>query len=126
MMGLDYSALVVKRVGQEFQLLQLTCKSADKGKKETSTLLTTLKPTLADSNGYQEAIHEAIYLRMKVTDGKLQFAYSTDGKHFTNVGDVFTMREGKWIGAKMGLVAAEPEGTNPCGWIDVDWFRITK
>ncbi|MDY4626712.1 MAG: glycoside hydrolase, partial [Prevotella sp.] len=91
-----------------------------------SKLLATLKPTSADTNGYQEAIHEAIYMRMKVYDGKLQFAYSTDGKHFTNVGDVFTMREGKWIGAKIGLVAAEPQGTNPCGWIDADWFRITR
>lgn len=126
MMGLNFSALVVKRVGQEFQLLQLTCKDADKANQPTSKLLATLKPTSADTNGYQEAIHEAIYMRMKVYDGKLQFAYSTDGKHYTNVGDVFTMREGKWIGAKIGLVAAEPQGTNPCGWIDVDWFRITR
>lgn len=126
MMGLNFSALVVKRVGQEFQLLQLTCKDADKANQPTSKLLATLKPTSVDTNGYQEAIHEAIYMRMKVSDGKLQFAYSTDGKHYTHVGDVFTMREGKWIGAKIGLVAAEPQGTNPCGWIDVDWFRITR
>ena len=126
MMGLNFSALVVKRVGQEFQLLQLTCKDADKANQPTSKLLATLKPTSADTNGYQEAIHEVIYMRMKVYDGKLQFAYSTDGKHYTSVGDVFTMREGKWIGAKIGLVAAEPQGTNPCGWIDADWFRITR
>ena len=126
MMGLNFSALVVKRVGKEFQLLQLTCKDADKANQPSSKLLATLKPTSADTNGYQEAIHEVIYMRMKVYDGKLQFAYSTDGKHYTNVGDVFTMREGKWIGAKIGLVAAEPQGTNPCGWIDVDWFRVTQ
>ena len=126
MMGLNFSALVVKRVGKEFQLLQLTCKDADKANQPSSKLLATLKPTSADTNGYQEAIHEAIYMRMKVYDGKLQFAYSTDGKHYTSVGDVFTMREGKWIGAKIGLVAAEPQGTNPCGWIDADWFRITR
>ena len=126
MMGLNFSALVVKRVGQEFQLLQLTCKDADKANQPSSKLLATLKPTSADTNGYQEAIHEVIYMRMKVYDGKLQFAYSTDGKHYTNVGEVFTMREGKWIGAKIGLVAAEPQGTNPCGWIDADWFRITR
>ena len=126
MMGLNFSALVVKRVGKEFQLLQLTCKDADKANQPSSKLLATLKPTSADTNGYQEAIHEVIYMRMKVYDGKLQFAYSTDGKHYTSVGDVFTMREGKWIGAKIGLVAAEPQGTNPCGWIDADWFRITR
>ena len=32
MMGHDYSGLVVKRVGNDFQLLQISCKSADKGK----------------------------------------------------------------------------------------------
>ena len=36
MMGLNFSALVVKRVGQEFQLLQLTCKDADKANQPTS------------------------------------------------------------------------------------------
>ena len=36
------------------------------------------------------------------------------------------MREGKWIGAKVGFVAKEPEGKTNRGWIDVDWFRITK
>lgn len=30
MMGLDYSALVVKRVGKEFLLQRITCKKADK------------------------------------------------------------------------------------------------
>ena len=34
--------------------------------------------------------------------------------------------EGKWIGAKIGFVAAEPAGTANRGWIDADWFRVTK
>jgi hypothetical protein len=34
MMGLDYSALVVKRVGDKFQLQQITCKNADKDAAE--------------------------------------------------------------------------------------------
>lgn len=55
----------------------------------------------------------------------MNFAYATDGKTFKPVGKTFTMREGKWIGAKIGLVAQEPTGTTNRGWIDVDWFRIS-
>ncbi len=126
MMGLDYSAFVVKRVGDEFQLQQLTCKNADKGKAQTVEVLATFPPTHVDTVDYQPAIHEDIYLRMKVNNGKCQFAYSSDGKKYKNVGKEFTMREGKWIGAKIGFVAAEPAGKTSRGWIDADWFRVTK
>ena len=126
MMGLDYSALVVKRVGDEFQLQQVTCKSADKGKPETVNVLATLKPTSVDTVDYQPGIHEDIYLRMKVDGGKCRFYYSLDGKKFKASGAEFAMREGKWIGAKIGFVAAEPAGKANRGWIDADWFRITK
>lgn len=126
MMGLDYSALVVKRVGDEFQLQQITCHSADKGKKEDVKVLATLKPTAVDKIDYQPAIHEDIYLRMTVNDGKCRFAYSKNGKKYESVGDEFKMREGKWIGAKIGFVAIEPAGKTNRGWIDADWFRVTK
>ena len=126
MMGLDYSALVVKRVGDEFQLQQITCRSADKGKKEDVKVIATLKPTAVDKIDYQLAIHEDIYLRMTVNDGKCRFAYSKNGKKYESVGDEFKMREGKWIGAKIGFVAIEPAGKTNRGWIDADWFRVTK
>ena len=44
MMGLDYSALVVRRVGQMFQLVQMTSKAADKGNAQSEKIITTLKP----------------------------------------------------------------------------------
>lgn len=125
-MGLDYSALVVKRVGDKFELRQITCNNADKGAAERVKTLATLPRTGQDDNDYQFAIHEEIYLRMTVVAGKATFAYSTNGKSFKTVGDTFTMREGKWIGAKIGLVAQEPAGKTNRGWIDVDWFRVTR
>ena len=126
MMGLDYSALVVKRVGDEFQLQRITCKNADKGKPETVDVIATLKPTEVDTIDYQPGIHEDIYLRMKVDGGKCRFYYSLDGRKYKDAGTEFAMREGKWIGAKMGFVAAEPAGKANRGWIDADWFRVTK
>ena len=126
MMGLDYSALVVRRVGDGFQLQQLTCTKADRGGKETAKVLATLKATAKDEIDYQPAIHLDIYLRMMVSDSKCRFAYSLNGKSFKEVGDEFQMREGKWIGAKMGFVAEEFNKKSNRGWVAADWFRVTK
>jgi beta-xylosidase len=137
--GMDYSALVLRRVGDEFQLQQITCKKADKGGAEDVKVLKTFKPSAADKVDYQPALHRQMYLRLSVkyiggknSDGTnkheahVQFAYSEDGKKFHDCGDVFTMRQGKWVGAKVGILAAEKAGKKVRGWVDVDWFRITK
>ena len=126
MMGLDYSALVVRRAGNGFELVQLTCKAADKGHAQTENVIATLKPTAIDKIDYKPGIHEDIYLRLKVADSKLHFAWSQDGKKFKDCGDEFTMKEGKWIGAKFGYVAVETDPKCDRGWIDADWIRITK
>ncbi len=126
MMGLDYSALVVKRVGEEFQLVQMTCKAADKGKQQTEDVIATLKPTAKDEITYKPGIHEDIYLRLSVADSKLHFAYSMNGKKFTDCGTEFQMKEGKWIGAKFGFVSAETDAKADRGWVEADWIRVTK
>ena len=124
MMGLDYQALVVKRVGDEFQLLQLNCKKADKGTPQEEKVLATLKATEKDRTDYHPGIHEDIYLRMAVSDSQVRYYYSLNGKKFTECGDVFQMREGKWIGAKFGFVAVEKDQKADRGWIDADWIRV--
>ena len=80
-----------------------------------------------------------LYLRVKVkqagakkptqkADYKCEctFYYSLDGKKFTPIGKAFTAKEGKWIGAKVGLFCTRTWESNDSGWLDVDWFRITK
>jgi len=134
MMGLDYSALVVKRVGKEFQLVQMTCKDADKGKQQTESVLATLKPTAEDKTDYKPGIHEDIYLRLRVSNAEagaphggkpmVQFAYSLNGKKFQDCGELFQMRQGKWIGAKFGFISAETNSKADRGWVDADWIRI--
>jgi beta-xylosidase len=126
MMGLDYSALVVRRQGQQFQLVQMTCKAADKGKQQTEHIIATLKPTAEDKTDYKPGIHEDIYLRLHVDNSRLRFAYSMNGKQFTDCGEPFQMKEGKWIGAKFGFVAAETNEKADRGWVEADWLRVTK
>ena len=124
-MGHDYFALMLKRVKDEFLLQLVTCKSADKGTPEQVKTIATLKPTEKDKIDYQPAIHEDIYLRVNVADGECNFAYSLNGKKYTAVEGNFKIKEGKWIGAKVGLAAIEPAGKTNRGWIDADWFRVT-
>ena len=127
MMGRDYSALVVKRVGKEFQLLQLVCHNADKGEEQQETLIAMLKPTAEDKIDYKPGIHEDIYLRLTVDEGgMMHFAYSLNGKKYTPCGEEFKMREGQWIGAKFGFVAVDGNPKSDRGWVDADWIRVTK
>jgi hypothetical protein len=69
---------------------------------------------------------QTVYLQVKVRKGAVcTFAYSLDGKKYTTVGETFTARQGKWIGAKVGLFCVTPNEGNR-GWADVDWFRMNK
>ena len=126
MMGHNYGALMVKRVGREFQLLLVTCKDADKGKAQQEQLIATLKPTAEDQIDYKPGIHEDIFLRLSVKNSKVCFSYSMNGKKFLPAGDWMAMKEGKWIGAKFGYVSVDTNPKSDRGWIDADWITITK
>ena len=127
MMGRDYSAIVVCRNGDGFQLQQRTCIGADKGKQETNRVLAELKATDRDRIDYDPAIYIDIFLRMTISEGgKTDYSYSTNGKKFISIGETFKMKEGKWIGAKLGFIAAQPAAKGVMGWMDIDWIRITK
>ncbi len=126
MMGLDYSALVVRRIGLSFELVQMTCHAADKGNAQTENLIAKLKPTAVDKTDYKPGIHEDIYLRLSVKDCKVRFFWSQDGKRYSSCGDEFQMKEGKWIGAKFGYIAAETDPKCDRGWVDADWIRVSK
>ena len=126
MMGLDYSALVVRRIGLSFELVQMTCHAAGKGNAQTENLIAKLKPTAVDKTDYKPGIHEDIYLRLSVKDCKVRFFWSQDGKRYSSCGDEFQMKEGKWIGAKFGYIAAETDPKCDRGWVDADWIRVSK
>ena len=78
-----------------------------------------------DQIDYKPGIHEDIYLRLSVDNAIVRFAYSTNGKTFMPCGEAFQMKEGKWIGAKFGFVAAENDPKCDRGWLDADWIRVT-
>ena len=126
MMGMDYRALTVNRTGDGFALELRSCRGADTGGAETVETLARLEPTERDTIPYSPAVYIDIYMRMNVSGGMCQMAYSLDGKRFKAAGAPFKMRQGKWIGAKMGFVSETSQTSGNRGWIDADWFRVEK
>lgn len=125
-MGRDYSAIAVMRQNDAFVLQRRTCTGADEGHAEVRTAIATLPPTEADTIPYSPAMYLDIWLRIAVADGSCRFSYSLDGRHFKPAGEAFTMREGKWIGAKLGFVAEADPAQTERGWMDADWISIEK
>ena len=125
-MGWDYGYLSAVKKGEDFVLRQVTCKDAEQGGPEETEDVATLPATRIYGAGLRANYELDIYMRVEVSKGGIcRFSYSTDGKRYTRTDITFTAREGKWIGAKVGLFSTAPHDKQR-GWVDADWFRITK
>jgi beta-xylosidase len=112
-MGLDYALLAIQNTPQGLILTQNECQNADRQTPETTHDARPLRP-----NG-------DLYLRLHLRPGAIcTFSYSLDGKKYHPLGKPFTAKEGKWIGAKIGLFCSRPQPANDGGRLEVDWFRI--
>lgn len=125
-MGWDYSYLAVEKEGDHFVLKQVICKDAEQMNPETIIRIAELPVSRKYAAGLYPNYEINIYLRVKVSKGgECSFSYSLDGKRFKLTDVLFTARQGKWIGAKVGLFSTTPFGKDR-GWVDADWFRISK
>ncbi len=128
-MGMDYAGLVVENTDNGLVLSQVECLKADRGATEKVNASVPLK----DGTIYLRAKFSAKGDKIKASEGghdllvKCNLSYSTDGKKFQPLGETFQVKEGKWIGAKVGIFCTRPAiVTNDGGWTDADWFRIEK
>lgn len=136
-MGLDYAGLILESTDKGLVLSQLECLKADKGKDEKVNASVSLN----ENTLYLSVCFTTNGEKIKGSEGgsdlvvKCQFSYSLDGKKFSSLGTPFQAKEGKWIGAKVGTFCTRPSidskfksavFRNDGGWVDVDWFRITK
>lgn len=75
-----------------------------------------------------------IYVRVKVKSSgtgndiqcHAQFEYSLNGKSFKALGKAFNVKEGKWIGAKLGFYNTRPDKSNDGAFLDIDWIHFSK
>lgn len=123
-MGEDYAYLAIERNEEGFRLSQVITIGADSGAPEE--VVQTHEIDTAE-----------VWLRAEVLKGgQTNFSYSLDGETFTAIGESFQAKEGRWIGAKVGIFCTQPRDGNPdkyldyssqhSGFADVDWFHITK
>lgn len=125
-MGWDYSWIGVEKQGEKFLLKQAVCKDAEQGNLEQVSTLVVLEPSRKFEAGLFPNYEREIFIRVHVDKGAYcRFSYSLDGKKFTEAGTLFKARQGKWIGAKVGMFSVTPHGKER-GWVDVDWFRVEK
>ncbi|MEO7766426.1 MAG: glycoside hydrolase 43 family protein [Ferruginibacter sp.] len=114
-MGNDYSYLSIAKNEKGFYLGETVCKDAlNEGAEKVMDEIQLTGST--------------VFLRVTVSSpgASCIFSYSEDGVHFTNVGKPFTAKPDKWIGAKVGLFCTGKPGVANGGYVDVDWFRITR
>ena len=109
-MGWDYSYIGVEKVGERFILKQAVCKDAEQNTPETAVRLAEIPASRVYEAGLYPNCEREIYLRVKVEKGGIcRFSYSLDGKKYMSAGTPFTARQGKWIGAKVGLFSGTIE-----------------
>ena len=112
--GEDYSQLYIAGTAGQYALFQGICKRGLSGKTEEVSQVAAI-----DS--------DFIYLQVRVTDGtNCNWYYSLDNEEFKKVGETFSAKPGKWIGATLGLYATREQTINDSGFAEVDWFRIEK
>jgi beta-xylosidase len=113
-MGIDYCYLRVKQIKGKLFLSQMVCKNADMKQLEEEIATIELKNNL-------------IYLKVKVENtGECSFYYSEEDKNFIKIGSPFIVKEGKWIGSKIGFVALRDGFINDAGNIKLDWIRFNR
>jgi hypothetical protein len=111
-MGLDDAALQVTPDQQGMKVARAICQDAIELQSENIVQSVRLP------------VEEA-WLRVVVNEGaSCQFDYSDNGEDFSPMGEPFQAREGRWIGAKVGLFAVTSQETGLHRHADFDWFRI--
>ncbi|MCS0599077.1 glycoside hydrolase family 43 protein [Massilia agri] len=112
--GLTYAAIGLRWQGGEQQLVYAVCEPVKPRCQENETVLLPKAPN-------------AVFLRMTMSEGaQARFFYSVDGKHFTPAGAPFAATKGHWVGAQMGLYSASDAARPSGGWLDADYFRVSR
>jgi beta-xylosidase len=113
--GHDYAYAAVKSTVHGRQLVYVV----GQGDPEGSTEETKLAIALDDSN-------QTVYFRIRIVlEAVCRFEYSLNGTDYQSIGEPFTAKEGRWVGAKVGLFALAAEGQNEGqAYVDADYFRL--
>lgn len=117
--GLDYSYIGIEKTENGYKISQVICKNADKGTEEK--VIGNVDLTDPDVILKVSVIHSSPADEFPLCS----FSYNLDGNEFKTLGNKFTAKPGKWVGAKVGIFSAAPMNVFESGYTDFDWFRFS-
>lgn len=123
--GHDYAWLGLTRREGRVALALHVCANAHKEGRET--VAAVAPPGLALALEHDDgASRTSLQLRVIVSAGaSCQFAYSVDGRTFTQIGAAFQAKSSYWVGAKVGVFAASAPGVASAGHADFTQFTMS-
>ncbi|MDT0686984.1 glycoside hydrolase family 43 protein [Autumnicola psychrophila] len=114
-MGMDYATLTLTHDEEDFIIRQTQAIDAIDGEEE-----------LIIAEKHISSNEVVFRVEVNAPDAMCQFSYSENGKNFTQIGNPFKAKPGKWIGAKVGLFSVSTQEAKRGGYADVQYFRISK
>lgn len=111
--GMSYAGIELERTSTGVLARRVTCVDAHLGRKAANDDSFSISTTL---------------LELQVTgDGAGGCIFEIKGSDdtFHTMGARFTLREGRWIGARLALGSLSSSSSTDGGWADVDWIRFT-
>ena len=112
--GSSYAWIGLRQTGKGPRLILATCENARDGAAEVEAAGLDLG-------------RAAVHVRVSVdARARCRFAYSLDGLAFEAFGGEFQARQGRWIGAKVGLFATGRTDAAQTGYAEFGQFRVTS
>ena len=137
--GNDYAWIGLEKTEAGLRLVQRVRKGADTQQPELETAAIDAPGALVFLRLHAEPQIQTVPATQtphwpsseRVVNARITFSYSLDGTKFIPFGEEFVARQGRWVGAVMGLFAQAPMGTpssvaTSVGHADFDWFRVTR
>jgi len=112
MMGQDYSYVGIEKKAGSLEIVRRSCINAESGASETTLATTPLD-------------NPQLELRIDVSKQAVcSFSFRVATKDWQEIGGPFTAREGKWIGAKVGLFSMSNVVDSEGGAVAFDSFLV--
>ncbi len=120
--GSDYATVAINKTQKGLQLIQSSCNQADKGRPEKVNQVISFDG-------------DKVYLKINVKESfnnenipiaTCTFYFSYNGTDFRKIGDDFIAKEGRWVGAKIGLFSKTDLENSRNNFADFDWIRFEK
>ncbi|HTF84285.1 MAG TPA: glycoside hydrolase 43 family protein [Cellvibrio sp.] len=110
--GYHYGWIGLRKEGDKTQLVYATCYDAMSDRAERIR--------------FREDVNtDSVYLRVEMREeGKAEFSFSVDGKHYRTVSGLFRADRGRWVGGKIGLFSSSDVGNDPKRYGDFEFFEV--